>query len=900
MTVLAASFLLLSGLASLTYQIAWVRLLGLSFGSTSESIGTVLAAFFLGMALGSALAERITRHRINTLTPYIVLEVGIGVSGLGLLPILLHLDGLVALAPAFGTSLSLKFALAFLLLSIPSICMGATFPVLASIFIRREQDVGRRIGQFYSLNTAGAVLGAALSGFVFIPHWGLDGAVFIAAALNLTIVVAGLYFNKRVALPPLDTARTPAGQTAPPPGHDLAPFRARALLVLFATGLTSIATQVGWTKYLSIFTGTTIYGFAAILTVFLSGIAVGSWAMRSTLQRLRSPALALAVLLVLLAASLLVTRAGLSWLPPLYEVVNQLQVPAVVYHGVKYAIVFGLLVVPTFLFGALFPLNLHLYCGNLAGVRARLGTAYAVNMVASVLGATLAGFWLIPAFGTDVLLTVMAIGILVLSLLFVPGIKDRRVRSLISGGAVLTLLAAWYAPHLNYEALIAAVDYKYDRDARVGRDPEFLFLKEGKAGIITLVTYDGVYAKLQTNGINESILHMTDPNQALLVETLLGLVPYMLHEGPETAFVVGFGGGITIRALTLTDLTAIRVVELEPAVVEAGRALAGGEIPVLRDPRVQLDFNDARNSLVVEPRTYDLIVSQPSHPWLAGAAGVYTQEFWGIVRARLQDGGIMAQWLNLFHMDTQTLRAIFQAFYAQFPHGLSFAETSTGDLLLIGSTKPLRFDVARMDTILAQPAIAAMLLPRGIETHRDLLWHFALSRAEALAAAGDAVPNTDTNLLSEVRLAALTSTPTGAENPSAFLRAHMQLDLIPYLGPAAADWLYAQADYYFRLGSYARASMAAEQLATLDPLRGRGVAYERLWRLGRFEAAFALYAQEAEWPNRTHLQQAFALVDVGREDEAWRTIKRIRDPAAYRLAAARLSKKLAARRTRRP
>ena len=126
-----------------------------------------------------------------------------------------------------------------------------------------------------------------------------------------------------------------------------------------------------------------------------------------------------------IVASLLVTRAGLSWLPPLYEAVNQLQVPAVVYHGMKYAIVFGLLVVPTFLFGALFPLNLHLYCGNLAGVRARLGTAYAVNMVASVLGATLAGFWLIPAFGTDVLLTVMAIFILALSLLFVRGCGPR-------------------------------------------------------------------------------------------------------------------------------------------------------------------------------------------------------------------------------------------------------------------------------------------------------------------------------------------------------------------------------------------------------------------------------------------------------------------------------------------
>ncbi len=532
MLLLAASFLLLSGIASLTYQVAWVRLLGLSFGSTSASISTVLTAFFLGMALGSYLAERITRNRIDTLKPYIVLEMLIGVSGLSLLPLLLHLDWLIALLPAFGTSLSLKFVLALLLLSIPTISMGATFPVMASIFIRRENELGLRMGQFYSLNTAGAVLGAALSGFVLIPNWGLDGAIFIAAALNLTIVVVALYFNTHLALPPLEKDGNQVGGTVASTGHEPGQLRTHALIVLFATGLASIASQVGWTKYLSIFTGTTIYGFAVILTVFLIGIAAGSWAMRSRLQHMRSPALSLATLLVLLAASLIITRVALSWLPPIYEAVNRLEAQAAVYHSVKYVIVFVLLIVPTFLFGALFPLNLKLYCGNLDGVRARIGRAYAVNTVASMLGAVLAGFWIIPAFGTDVLLTMMAIGILVLPILFLPGIKDRGGRRLITAGAVMTLLAAWQLPHIDYKALIASVDYKYDKDAQAGRKPKFLFIKEGKAGIITMVTYDGIYAKLQNNGINESVIHMTDPNRALLVETVLGLVPYMLHTAP--------------------------------------------------------------------------------------------------------------------------------------------------------------------------------------------------------------------------------------------------------------------------------------------------------------------------------------------------------------------------------
>ena len=182
--LLVASFLVLSGVASLTYQVTWVRLLGLSMGSTSASISTVLAAFFLGMAIGSYLAERITRNNISSLRPYIILELLIGISGLSLLPILLNLDGLLAIIPALGAEISLKFIVTMVLLSIPTMCMGATFPVMASILIRNKDEIGLRMSQLYSLNTAGAVLGAALTGFVFIPNWGLDGAIYIAFALN--------------------------------------------------------------------------------------------------------------------------------------------------------------------------------------------------------------------------------------------------------------------------------------------------------------------------------------------------------------------------------------------------------------------------------------------------------------------------------------------------------------------------------------------------------------------------------------------------------------------------------------------------------------------------------------------------------------------------------------------
>lgn len=885
--IFAASFLVLSGIASLTYQVTWVRLLGLSMGSTSASISTVLAAFFAGMAMGSYLAERISRNRINSFKPYIILEFLIGISGLALLPILLNLDGLLALFPAAGTELGLKFAVAMALLFIPTLCMGATFPVMASILIRRDGEIGLRMGQLYSLNTAGAVLGAAFTGFVFIPNWGLDGSIYIAFALNMTIVLVALFVDRRWTLPAMEPVpvSTPVGYGSADAdnGNQL-----RALVVLAATGFVSIATQVGWTKYLAIFTGTTIYGFAAILTVFLSGIAAGSWAVKSSLEKIHKPERWMALGLLLLGFSLIATRMGFGALPPIYAKINHLSNTPFLLHLAKYVIVFVLLFVPTFLLGALFPLNLKLYCGTLQAVRTRIGKAYSVNTLASIAGAIFAGFWFIPRYGTDHLLTLMAVTILLLSLMFLPTLRLPALRFALLGCVAVAFLAAWLAPHLSYKALIASVDYRWDPDAQSGKKPFFLFLKEGKAGVISLVTYDHEVAKLQNNGLNESLINMHDPNKALLIETLLGLVPYMLHENPKSAFVIGFGGGITTRALTLTDLKSIRVVELEPAVVEADRHIAGGDIPALRDPRVHLEFNDARNTLLVEPDRYDLIVAQPSHPWLAGAANVFTLQFWEIVKSRLNDKGVFAQWVNLFNMDATTLRSLFQAFYRVFPQGMSFANLNTGDLVLIGSKQPLTFDYARISHTLQQPKIKATLGTHGIFTPADLLWYFALSRDEALAAAGNARPNTDTNIISEVRLSALTTEPTGDEDPYAFLRRHFHLDLIPYLGKNAADQLYAQADHYFAWGDPVLVEKAAQQLMKIDPMRARGIEYERAWRAHDYARATALYAQHPQWPDRTYRQQAQTLARQGHLRDARKLLARIKDPDMRKAAYAAL------------
>lgn len=897
---IAATFLLLSGIASLTYQVVWVRLLGLSMGSTSASISTVLAAFFLGLALGSYLAEKITRNRIDNLNVYIILELIIGLSGLLLLPVLLNLDAYIAAVPALSGSIAMKFVLTIVLLIIPTMCMGATFPVMASILIRRNNEVGVRVSQLYSLNTAGAVLGAALAGFVFVPNWGLDGAIYIAFMINICIVAMALYLNNRIKLEAIEVAETTSSNnddletiyTDSKNNIEDAPLRSRALIVLFATGLVAIATEVGWTKYLSIFTGTTIYGFAAILTIFLMGIAIGSWVIKSYLTRMQQPQLWMSIGLVLLGGTLLLTRASLVWIPSLYDSINHIETASWVMQALKYVVVFVLLFPATFLFGALFPLNLKLYCGNLQGVRARIGKAYAVNTMASIFGSLIAGFWIIPEYGTDILLTFMAFILLIVPIAFIPVINSHISRVAVTAMAVLLISSNWFLPRLSYDELISSVQFDYQ--AYAGEKPEYLFLKEGKAGVISMVTFDGKIATLQNNGLNESILDMKDENNLLLVESFLGLVPYMLHNDPKSAFVVGFGGGVTTKALTLTSLESIRVVELEPAVVEAGRSIVKGEIPALKDPRVRLDFNDARNTLLVEKTKYDIIASQPSHPWLARASNVFSQDFFTLVKSRLNKDGIYAQWVSLFQMDATTLKSIMKGFYQVFPQGMTFANLDSGDFIMLGSSSPMIFDFDKINQHLKQEKIQAVMKNNGINNAKDLMLYFALSRNQALLAAADIPANTDLNILSEVRLSRNIRIQPDNENPYKFLWSQYSFDVKSHFLDDYKERMYELGSYYMNnKHAVEMARHIATEVNRLDPVLGRSLSYEKFWRHSNYKEAINLYNKHKDWPDQTHIQQALILraqdKTYAQNNKLVKTIARIREKNTRRTMKTKLS-----------
>lgn len=824
---LIASFMLASGAAALIYQVTWARLLSLSIGSTSAAIAVVLAAFFLGLALGAWLSENIKANQAKNIRHYLWLEVAIGLTGLALLPVLLNLDAFVTQWPNLAAYTGFKFVLVMILIGIPTTCIGATFPVMVSLLSRQGHRTSLRLGQLYGLNTTGGVLGAALGGFVLIPNWGLDGSTYIAAALNFAIVIAG---TLSIALTRKtfthnetqdDDSSSTTNQFASPGNNSFVDknIRRQALFVLFVTGMVSLACEVSWTKYLSIYTHTTIYGFAAILSVFLTGIASGAWAINHWLNRITQPQLWICSGLLALGASLILTQIGLNALPDIQETFFDTSNGVPLAENSKYFLVFVLLFLPTFLFGSLFTLNLRIASGTTDSLSHPVGKAYAINTLGGIIGALGAGMWAIPQFGTSTVLTFTIVIVLLTTLIFLAPaftqtttvIVNKSRQLILTTIAGLLMVITFLLPPLDFRQIISAGAY-YFQSGYVGtHKPQHHFLREGRSGVVGVVSWNGKGLELQKDGLTESVVNPVRPH-ALLAETLLGLAPWLLHPKPRNAFVIGLGGANTVQALTLTDLTSIRVLELEPLVRDAMRSIHNGEIPALQDSRVELVFDDARQRLLLEEHNYDLIISQPSHPWLAGGANLFSREFFRLARSRLTADGIYIQWLNLFHMDTQTLQSVLQAFYGEFNYGISLIVFNERSLLLLGSQTPLRLNAPTIQTRLAQPAIREVLDSHDLRQPHDLLRYLALSREEALQAANNAIPATDTNLLPEVRLGRLGQAPTGDDDPYTLLRKNFRFDIAAYYEKDELEKRYRELANYFQQFDPHRAQLIRKKL----------------------------------------------------------------------------------------
>ncbi|HEV8296627.1 MAG TPA: fused MFS/spermidine synthase, partial [Acidimicrobiales bacterium] len=730
-----------SGLAGLVYEIAWTRLLILHLGHTTAAVSTVTAAFMGGLGVGGALGGRIASRLSHqrALRIYALLELVVALSAFSIA------SSLTLFAPLFawaygedgtGSVFSIvRLACSFAVLLVPGIALGATFPMAVRVAVASSTRSGGPAGRLYGVNTAGAAVGSVAAGFVLIPILGLTGTTSIGMAASAVSIALALSIARNDHTDVVSEEMPP---TPRPKRRDVRGNRSRqaagrvvknvdtwdierhryglAATVLALTGFATFVYEVVWTRVMAMVVGPSIYAFAATLTSFITGLALGSFAGASFADRSRRPAVPLALTLTATAAAACVSIAFVG--SPLIEIGPGASGRTADLAGValpNLTIAFGLTLPIALGLGVAFPLSLELAGSRDAIPARRLGVLYAVNTTASVVGALVAGFVAIPALGLRMSLLVATTSLLLGAVVLI-------VRGRFSGlGRLVALLplaavVAWMATSSGWDReWLAAGGYLYTRFVPPGVDRRaaltagtLLYYREGATGTVSV--------KALTGDRSLSIDGKVDASTArdMLTQKVLAHLPLLLHPNPRQVGIVGLGSGVTLASVLVHPILSVDVVEISPEVVAASAHFADVNRHALDDPRTRLVRGDGRTHLSLTSRRYDVVISEPSNPWMAGVAALFTQEFFRMVRDRLTPGGIFCQWAHTYDVSDADLRSIVATFRAVFPDGTMWL-VGDADLLLVGSTVPLEPRIQNISTAWQRPGVGEDLRTVGMQ-----------------------------------------------------------------------------------------------------------------------------------------------------------------------------------------
>ncbi len=756
--VFAALFVcfFLSGAAALLYEVVWVRMLTQIFGSTAYAVATVLAGFMAGLALGSYSFGRLVDRGGNYLSLYGWLELGIGIYGF-LVPFVFKgawwiygaLFWMHHYSPfAFNCAL---FLLAFVLLLIPTFLMGATLPVLSRFFVQNLSHIGRRVGDLYGTNTLGAVLGTALAGYYFIPTFGITGTLFLAATLN--VIIAGFILS-------LDrlrqTAAVPA-QTQPiaePKGSDRPTWV--GVLVLGAIGFSGAAAMIyenAWTHALTMIIGGSVYSFTTMLLTFLVGLAVGGYLYARLFGERRMQLTSFGLIELGVGAAALATI-------PLFERLPQIFIRLHLGFGdsfplflaIQVAVSFLVMFPSTVLFGMTFPLVVRLFTQSLYRVGSSVGTTYAVNTMGAILGAFAGGFICLPLVGIQNSILIgafinLAIGcVLVFADPHPGGARRLVVGGLAAAGLLLMAvrLPAWDKKILTSGVTVYANRYKsLPTDSlrlEEMRQDDVIYYREGLTATVSVHRMRKDYLYLKTNG-------KTDGSYGdALTMLLTGYIPMLLKPEVKDVAIIGLGTGMTVKAVGAFPVERIQVLEIEPAMVEAAAFFKAKIGNILEDPRVKIIPSDGRNYMLAVPELYDLIISEPSNPWIAGIASLFTQDFYAVAKRKLKPGGVFAQWIHDYSMSPDDFRMVLRTFAEAFPH-VSVWNMQESDYLLVGAASAPQFDYTKAAKLFADnKTLRDDFQSLGLSDPYAILGFYRMGKKELLALSEGAELNTDDNV----------------------------------------------------------------------------------------------------------------------------------------------------------
>lgn len=725
----------LSGMTALIYQIIWMRLISRVVGAAPFAVSAILVVFMAGLGLGGYIAGRMSNRwlGIRLVRVYGVLEIATAVYAL-FVPALLMLSGGVydiLYNNFYEHTLVFNlfvFAGAVLLLGFPTVCMGATLPILCRFYVSSLSHLGTHAGRLYGINTFGAALGALICGFWMISTLGVWGsmltAVFINAAIGLTcLLIRPAEAAKQHDSEPEKTGAKTKKKKGVVPGeksivsenlYSRGTVKA-ALAVFLVSGFCAMACEVFWTRLLGLVVGPTTYSFTIVLVTFISGLALGNlifgkWADKT------GNAFGLLIITQVLAAFFALVISHVFGNGQLFfaKLIYAFRDQFVLLSVVEALVLFGFMVLPTIFFGAAFPLVAKIHTRSIEGVGRSIGVVYAFNTMGDVLGAFFAGFLLMPLVGMEAgLRMVMGLQIATVIAAAAFAVKGgmrfslRRAVPAAAFAAGVLVMSALY-PAWNRHVLATGKYHRFEESeavkqavqgtgwlrslvsgAQILADTErgeLVYYGEGIGGFTTVLKYPGPFGKAEFSMANSGKMDASSRGD-MNTQTLLAHFPMLFAKNPQKVMVLGLASGVTAGEVLHYPVERLDVIDINECVFEAAGLFSQWNNNVLESPRTQTILQDALAHLRLSQTKYDVIISEPSNPWMAGMASLFTLDFFETARDSLTNDGIYVQWFHCYQMDWSTFALIGRTFEEVFPDSILVSCDPGGlakDFLFVG------------------------------------------------------------------------------------------------------------------------------------------------------------------------------------------------------------------------
>ncbi|MDP2269456.1 MAG: fused MFS/spermidine synthase [Archangium sp.] len=761
----ALTLVFFSGATGLLYEFCWSKRLANWLGNTGQAHAILLATFMGGLALGAWLFGRRADRSARPLALYGILEIGVGLLAL-LFPTMLDLAGSLYVSVGSAGGNPARMVLAAVTVLPPTLLMGGSLPAMTRALTQSLATAKGTLASLYAINSLGAAVGSLLAGVFFVPVAGLAVTERFAVFFNLLVGVIAILGSRAPAV-----AAPEAAYAAPQRVYtDLA---VKAVLIGTAlSGFTAMLYEVTWIRLLSIIIGGTSYAFTLILSCFILGIAIGSFwiARRPEGDALRTFGWLQLALVVVVCLTIPLYRR----LPFVFFQLTQLLRPEdswSVYLFLTFVFCGLLLIPPTALMGASFPLGARVVMRSKDSVGGEVGRVYLFNTIGTILGSLAGGLVLLPLIGLEGNFTVGLIANLIaaavclrvasktnppLAAALPPSVppSPRGGEGRGEGRHLLPLLA------VTALVLFSAVTTRGWATfiSQAGRFREWhghftqfaAFEKQAIARADSLFYADDVFASVmvaQQKG-NHRFLRINGKADGsngrgdLDTQTLAAHLGVLTHPGEvKKVLLVGIGAGITAGSLLAHGIERLDVVEISPAVLDAAKLFSADNRNALEDPRCHVHIEDARTFLTLSPEKYDLIVSVPSNPWVTGVSGLFSRDFFRVARDRLAPGGRMVQWIHTYESNEALVKLVVRTLRDSFEHGTTWL--GAADMLLVASREPQTFDPEVMSRRMRPAAVAEDLRRLGITRVSTLLARQVHSDEGQLAFAGQGQVNTD-------------------------------------------------------------------------------------------------------------------------------------------------------------